>query len=361
MSDRIAVFNAGSHRAGRRRRPRSTSDPATAFVAGFVGTSNLLSGGPAQTAARRSRARSPSGPRRSGSGSRATPRATARSARAGTIRDVQLPRRRHPLPRRARRRRASSSSIARTSPSTSSRRAHRPRPPGACSIFRREHARPVGWRPQAPEPSEPSPQGGRTMKKTARGPASASSVVLARRQRRPRRAASARRARRQGRRQGQHPRLAGLRGGRLDRQGRRLGHAVREEDRLQGVGRRRSAPPTRRSSSSTTGQYDVVSASGDSSLRSIVNGDAAPINTEAGRRTTTTSPPFLKEQAWNSYEGKIYGVPHGWGANLLMCNEDVVHAGARRRGASSSTGARRTRARSPRTTTRSTSPTPRCT
>ena len=31
-------------RAGRARRRRSTSDPATAFVAGFVGTSNMLAG-----------------------------------------------------------------------------------------------------------------------------------------------------------------------------------------------------------------------------------------------------------------------------------------------------------------------------
>jgi ABC-type Fe3+/spermidine/putrescine transport system ATPase subunit len=43
MSDRIAVFNAGPHRAGRQRR-RGLRAPGTAFVAGFVGTSNLLRG-----------------------------------------------------------------------------------------------------------------------------------------------------------------------------------------------------------------------------------------------------------------------------------------------------------------------------
>ena len=76
----------GPDRAGRARRPRSTSDPATAFVAGFVGTSNLL--------AATSRARSPAptarsrcGPRRSSSPSPATqPSADASVGAEGTIR-----------------------------------------------------------------------------------------------------------------------------------------------------------------------------------------------------------------------------------------------------------------------------------
>ena len=34
--------------------------------------------------------------------------------------------------------------------------------------------------------------------------------------------------------------------------------------------------------------------------------------------------PFLKDRAWNSVDGQMYGVPHGWGANLLMYNTDVV-------------------------------------
>lgn len=72
-----------------------------------------------------------------------------------------------------------------------------------------------------------------------------------------------------------------------------------------------------------TGQYDVVSASGDSSLRSVANGDAAVIDTS---KVTTYGDlaPFLKKKAWNSVDGKVYGVPHGWGANLLMYNETAV-------------------------------------
>ncbi len=72
-----------------------------------------------------------------------------------------------------------------------------------------------------------------------------------------------------------------------------------------------------------TGQYDVVSASGDSSLRSVANGDAAVIDTT---KVTTYGDlaGFLKGKAWNTVDGKVYGVPHGWGANLLMYNESAV-------------------------------------
>src|SRR5581483_390906 len=72
-----------------------------------------------------------------------------------------------------------------------------------------------------------------------------------------------------------------------------------------------------------TGEYDVVSASGDSFLRSVVNGDAAVINTKLLTNYKDLAP-FLVNKPWNTYKGKPYGVPHGWGANLLMYNEDVV-------------------------------------
>jgi putative spermidine/putrescine transport system substrate-binding protein len=72
-----------------------------------------------------------------------------------------------------------------------------------------------------------------------------------------------------------------------------------------------------------TGDYDVVSASGDSSLRSVAAGDAAPINTDLVD-TYGDLAPFLKGQAWNTVEDVVYGVPHGWGANVLQYNADVV-------------------------------------
>jgi putative spermidine/putrescine transport system substrate-binding protein len=72
-----------------------------------------------------------------------------------------------------------------------------------------------------------------------------------------------------------------------------------------------------------TGDYDVVSASGDSSMRSVASGDAAAINTDLLDNYADIAP-FLKEQAWNSVDGTVYGVPHGWGANVLQYNTEVV-------------------------------------
>ncbi|MBB3602999.1 putative spermidine/putrescine transport system substrate-binding protein [Mycolicibacterium sp. BK556] len=72
-----------------------------------------------------------------------------------------------------------------------------------------------------------------------------------------------------------------------------------------------------------TGQYDGVSASGDATLRLIYAGDVAPVNTKLVPNYETISA-FLKDKPWNSVNGQMYGIPHGWGANLLMYNTDVV-------------------------------------
>ncbi len=71
-----------------------------------------------------------------------------------------------------------------------------------------------------------------------------------------------------------------------------------------------------------TGDYDVISASGDASLRLIAGGDVAPVNT-ALLKNYAGIYDFLKLQKWNSVEGQSYGVPHGYGANLLMYNTTV--------------------------------------
>jgi putative spermidine/putrescine transport system substrate-binding protein len=72
-----------------------------------------------------------------------------------------------------------------------------------------------------------------------------------------------------------------------------------------------------------SGQYDVVSASGDASLRLIYGGDVAPVNTDliANYKDIFDG---LKLKPWNSVGGVAYGVPHGRGANLLMYRTDVV-------------------------------------
>src|SRR5947209_10222680 len=72
-----------------------------------------------------------------------------------------------------------------------------------------------------------------------------------------------------------------------------------------------------------TGQYDGVSASGDADLRLIYGGDVAPVNTALVPNYKSLSP-FLKMTSYNSVKGVAYGIPHGWGANLLMWNPKVV-------------------------------------
>ncbi|WP_309712758.1 ABC transporter substrate-binding protein [Pseudolysinimonas sp.] len=72
-----------------------------------------------------------------------------------------------------------------------------------------------------------------------------------------------------------------------------------------------------------SGGYDVVAASGDATLRLIAAGDVAPVNTDLIPSYEGVFD-FLKEQAWNSVDGQSYGVPHGYGANLLLYNTEEV-------------------------------------
>ena len=72
-----------------------------------------------------------------------------------------------------------------------------------------------------------------------------------------------------------------------------------------------------------TGKYDGVSASGDATLRLIAGGDVDPVNTDLVPNYKDVFP-GLKDQPHNTVDGVNYGIPHGRGANLLMCNKDVV-------------------------------------
>ena len=72
-----------------------------------------------------------------------------------------------------------------------------------------------------------------------------------------------------------------------------------------------------------TGDFDVVSASGDASLRMIYAGKVAPVNT-ALLTNYADVPDFQKMQTWNSVGGVAYGMPHGWGAQLMAYRTDKV-------------------------------------
>lgn len=71
-----------------------------------------------------------------------------------------------------------------------------------------------------------------------------------------------------------------------------------------------------------SGDYDVIAASGDLSLRLIASDEAQAINTDLVPNYENVYD-FLKDTEWNSVDGENYGVPHGYGANLLMYNKSA--------------------------------------
>ena len=73
-----------------------------------------------------------------------------------------------------------------------------------------------------------------------------------------------------------------------------------------------------------SGEYDLVSASGDASLRLIAGGDVAPINIELIPNFGDDIVPGMKGQIYDTINGQSYGVPIGRGANILQYNSDVV-------------------------------------
>jgi putative spermidine/putrescine transport system substrate-binding protein len=75
-----------------------------------------------------------------------------------------------------------------------------------------------------------------------------------------------------------------------------------------------------------TGRYDGVSASGDATLRLIAGGDVAPVNTSLVPNYASIWT-GLKNKAWNSVDGQMYGIPHGYGANLLMSSPKAKGVG----------------------------------
>ena len=72
-----------------------------------------------------------------------------------------------------------------------------------------------------------------------------------------------------------------------------------------------------------SGQYDIVSASGDASRRLIYSGLVDPFNLDLSTHYDDIFDD-LKDKPWNSVDGVSYGLPHGRGANLLMYNLDKV-------------------------------------
>lgn len=73
-----------------------------------------------------------------------------------------------------------------------------------------------------------------------------------------------------------------------------------------------------------TGDYDLVSASGDASLRLIAGGDVQPLNLDLIPNFGDDIVEGMKGQIYDTLNGKSYGIPIGRGANILQYNSDVV-------------------------------------
>jgi putative spermidine/putrescine transport system substrate-binding protein len=72
-----------------------------------------------------------------------------------------------------------------------------------------------------------------------------------------------------------------------------------------------------------SGEYDGVSASGNATARLFEGGDVSPVNVDLVPNYKTVFAD-LKDQPYNTFDGKPYGIPHGRGANLLMWNSNEV-------------------------------------
>jgi putative spermidine/putrescine transport system substrate-binding protein len=70
------------------------------------------------------------------------------------------------------------------------------------------------------------------------------------------------------------------------------------------------------------GGFDLVTASGDASNRLIAGGTVQEINI-ALIPSWDKVDPRLQNAPWHTVDGKHYGVPYQWGANVLMYNTEV--------------------------------------
>src|SRR5918994_6477084 len=70
------------------------------------------------------------------------------------------------------------------------------------------------------------------------------------------------------------------------------------------------------------GGFDLVTASGDASLRLIAGKRVQEVNT--GLIPSWSKVDLrLQDAAWHTVDGKHYGVPYQWGPNVLMYNTEV--------------------------------------
>ena len=70
------------------------------------------------------------------------------------------------------------------------------------------------------------------------------------------------------------------------------------------------------------GGFDLVTASGDASLRLIAGKRVQPVNVDLVPSWSTVDD-RLKDAPWHTVDGVHYGTPYMWGPNVLMYNTDA--------------------------------------
>ena len=70
------------------------------------------------------------------------------------------------------------------------------------------------------------------------------------------------------------------------------------------------------------GGFDLVTASGDASLRLVAGDRVQPINIDLIPSWSTVDP-RLQSAPWHTVDGVHYGVPYMWGPNVLMYSTEV--------------------------------------
>ncbi|MCO5063995.1 MAG: ABC transporter substrate-binding protein [Rhizobiaceae bacterium] len=70
------------------------------------------------------------------------------------------------------------------------------------------------------------------------------------------------------------------------------------------------------------GGFDLVTASGDASLRLVAGKRVQPINVDLIKSWSAVDD-RLKDAPWHTVDGVHYGVPYMWGPNVLMYNTNV--------------------------------------
>lgn len=70
------------------------------------------------------------------------------------------------------------------------------------------------------------------------------------------------------------------------------------------------------------GGFDLVTASGDASVRLIYGEVVQPVNTDLVPSWSTIDP-RLQDAPWHTVDGVHYGVPYQWGSNVLAYNTEV--------------------------------------